>query len=91
MRDDLVNLRMEQGLASAEMHHRCAKPGEMVNSPLHQIEKNRIRVAIILVAVGTSEIAAPNRHNLGKDRMSVGQESLPEKANLSPPAVELLQ
>jgi hypothetical protein len=60
---------MEQRLAAAQGHDAGAKLGELVDTTEHIRSWDRGRVVIVLVAVPTRQVAAPDRDEMGGDRL----------------------
>jgi hypothetical protein len=67
--DDLLNLRMKQGLASAQVNHSGTEFGQVINPSQQIVDGDRRGMVVELIAVGTSKITAPDRYQMSKNRV----------------------
>jgi hypothetical protein len=71
---------MEKGLAPAERDDAGAKVRQKIDAPKHLIDRDGFGEVIELVAVGTSEIATADGHDMSKNRMVGGRNAAGEHA-----------
>ncbi len=64
-----VEIGMQGGLATAECNDAGAKRAKLIDAPQHLAGWNRIRVFVEFIAIGTSQVALPDGHNLRKNRV----------------------
>src|SRR5215471_8427113 len=67
--DNLIEIGMEQGLATANGDDRCAELRKAVDAAQHEFGRDRVRDIIELIAITTGKIAAADRHDVGHDGM----------------------
>ena len=65
--DQIIEFGVQQRLAPAKGDDRCAQSRQLVNAGLHHIHGNRLGEIVVLVAIGTGEIAAANRNDMRQD------------------------
>jgi len=85
--DQLVEIRVQQRLAAADLDVRGAQPGQVVEALAHGRQGHRRRVVVVLVAVGAGQVAAADRHDLREERMPCRLEAARDHSGLSPLAV----
>ena len=67
MGDDVIEFGMQQRLAAAESDDRRAKTRQFVDAALHCLPRDRFGEIVVLVAIGTGEIAAANWDDVRQD------------------------
>lgn len=73
--DDLVQLRMEHGLAAADGDDGGAERRQPVNPFEHIRQRDRRGEVVVLVAVGAGQIAPADGDNVGQDRVPLAQQT----------------
>ena len=86
--NELVEIRVQEWLAAADLDVRRAQSGQVVDTLAHRRQRHRRRVLVVLVAVGARQVAAANRNDLREDRMTRGLEAARHHGGLSPLAVQ---
>ena len=86
--DELVEVRVQQRLATADLDVRRAQPRQVVDALAHGRQRHRRRVLVVFVAIGARQVAAADRNDLRQDRMTRGLETARQHPGLSPPAVQ---
>ena len=83
--DHVIELRMHQRLATRNRHDGRSQCAQLVDAPVHLLDRHRLRKIVKLVAVGTSQVAAPHRNDVRQQRM-VGRSQCP-RHHLRPPQI----
>ena len=86
--DELIEVRVQQGLATTDLDVRRAQPSQVVDTLAHGRQWHRRRMFVVLVAVGARQVAAADRNDLGEDRMTRGLEAARHHSGFSPLAVD---
>ena len=66
--DDLVELRMEQGLAAAECHDARAQDGESIDAAENISRSDRLGMIVVFVAIGAGQVATAHRDQMRGNR-----------------------
>jgi hypothetical protein len=75
VRDEFVELRMQQRLAAADGDHRGAHVREQIDAAFHFVDRHRVREIVEFVAVGAGQIAAADRDDVNEQGMARGEEA----------------
>jgi len=86
--DELVEFGVQQRLAAADLDVRGAQPSQVVDALAHGSQRHWRRVFVVLVAVGTRQVAAADRHDLREDGMTRGLEATRDHPGLTPLAID---
>ena len=70
--DQRVEIGVEHRLPPAEGDDRGAQVGELVDPRQHQVQRDRLRHLVVLVAVAAVDVAAADRHDVDEQRMVGG-------------------
>src|SRR5581483_2147958 len=88
--NDLVEVRIQQGLSPADHDNRGTQFGEMINTMEHLIFGHGFRDIVVFVAVGACKIAATHGNDLRLHWMIGGEQALHNHLEFSRPAMESL-
>ena len=69
MGNDIVQLRMQQRFAAADGDDVGTETGEMVQTPAHHVQRDRLGMIVILVAISTGQIAAAHGDYVRQNRV----------------------
>src|SRR5947209_5735263 len=74
---------MKQRLAAADNNRGRSQVGQFIDSPNHYFGLNRFGKVVVFVTVSAGEIAAPNRYDMGENRMVRRPQSFSQKLELA--------
>ena len=86
--NQVIQLRVQHGLAAAHRDAADAEIGQGVGAFNQDVESNGRRDMVVLVAVGTGDVATPGRNHVGQDRMVGIDQRLGDHAGLAKTAIE---
>src|SRR5450759_3359677 len=69
VRNDLVELRVQQRLATAERDNGGSQARQLIDAVLHDVQSDRLGKIVVLVAIFTGEIAAANWDDVRQHRV----------------------
>src|SRR5437763_13778288 len=67
--NDVIQLRMQQWLATTDDDERSAQLCQLVNAAVHLLHRNGIGEIVIFAAIGAGKSASAHRNELCLDRM----------------------
>ncbi len=83
LRDDLVQIRVQQRFAAGDRDDGGAEASQVVDASQHLVERHGIRKVVVFVAVGAGEVAAAHRHNVRHIRVPGGHHGRPDRTQLT--------
>ncbi len=69
MPDDFFQFRMQQRLAATDRDNRRSHRRQIIQSPLHFLNRHRLRHLVVLITISAIQIAAPHGNNVHQHRM----------------------
>ena len=70
MLNDVIQLWMHHRLAAGDGNNRSTEFGQLVQAPLHDVERHRGRIVIIFVAVTARQITPAHGNDVSEHRMA---------------------
>src|SRR5208283_564977 len=86
--DDVVEFRVQHRLATAEGDDRRSQTRQVVDTALHGFHWNGLGEIVVLVAVGTREVAAASRDDVRQHGMVSRGHALGDHSPFPNPAFE---
>ena len=84
--DDLLQFRMQQGLATRNGNDAGAEAGQIINSAKHFRQGNRFGDIVELVAIGAGEVATPHGHDVRHVGMARRGQGMTNRGQFANPA-----
>src|SRR5580704_9367649 len=81
--NELVQFGVKQGFAAADRDDRCPQFSKVVDAAQHDQGRDRLREIVELVAVRARQVTAPDRYDVGHDRMTSRLHGLGDYASLA--------
>lgn len=88
--NDCLDFRVQQRLSATDRHDRRFQIREPVDSPDHLIRRYGRRKIVVLIAISTRQVAAPNGNDMSEQNVPSGRQSSNDHLEFAPPQLELV-